>query len=83
MYGVRITSAGGKAQGGQAVTLLLREMNAQARIEEQGWAGTDYAVLDREQIMACLYKEMMAGEQKWRWFLNTSPYPAPARHMTA
>jgi hypothetical protein len=23
---------------------------------------------------------MLVGEQKWRWFLKTSPYPTPAPH---
>jgi hypothetical protein len=50
----------------------FRKMKVQARIEgkEQGWTDTDYAVLERERIVGRIYREMLVGEQKWRWFLN-------------
>jgi hypothetical protein len=62
--------------------LILRKQNAQARLEgrDQGWADTDYAVLDNKRVVGRIYYEVLIGEPKWRWFLNTSPYPAPLPH---
>jgi hypothetical protein len=64
------------------MTLILRKQNAQARTQgkDQGWAETDYAVLDQGRVVGRIYQDTILGEQKWRWFLNPSPYPAPIPH---
>jgi hypothetical protein len=64
------------------MALLLRKTNAQARIQgcEPGWGDADYTVLDDERIVGRICREMLLGESKWRWFLNTSPHAAPVPH---
>jgi hypothetical protein len=51
---------------------LLRKSSAQARIE--GWdprnrSDDDYAVVD-DTIVGRIYREMIIGKPKWRWFLQ-------------
>jgi hypothetical protein len=50
------------------IPLLLKKSNRST---------DDYDVFDDGRIVGGTYKEMLIGELKWRWFLNTSPYPAP------
>jgi hypothetical protein len=57
------------------MTLLLRKSSAQARIE--GWdprnrSDDDYAVVD-DTIVGRIYREMILGKPKWRWFLQQIP----------
>jgi hypothetical protein len=63
------------------VTLLLRKSSAQARIE--GWdprnrSDDDYAVVD-DTIVGRIYREMILGKPKWRWFLQQIPEAGPGR----
>jgi hypothetical protein len=57
------------------MTLLLRRSSAQARIE--GWdpnisGEDDYAVVD-DTIVGPIYREMIIGKPKWRWFVQQIP----------
>jgi hypothetical protein len=63
------------------MTLLLRKSSAQARIE--GWdppnrSDDDYAVVD-DTIVGRIYREMIIGKPKWRWFLQQIPEAGPGR----
>jgi hypothetical protein len=44
------------------------------------WGEDDFVVLDQEKSVGRIYKEILIGEIKWRWFVNTSPFPAPPPH---
>jgi hypothetical protein len=66
----------------QTVTLLLRKTRVQARIEGLNpdlWADDDYAVVDPDinKRVGRIYPELIKGERKWMWFLQTEPVPAP------
>jgi len=57
------------------MVLLLRKSSAQARIE--GWdprnrSDDDYAVVD-DTVVGGIYREMVIGKPKWRWFLQCIP----------
>jgi len=61
------------------MTLLLRKSSAQARIE--GWdprnrSDDDYAAVDETRV-GRIYRELIHGEPKWLWFLQTVPAPPP------
>jgi hypothetical protein len=61
--------------------VLLRKSSAQARIE--GWdprnrSEDDYAVVD-DTIVGRIYREMILGMPKWRWFLQKIPEAGPGR----
>jgi hypothetical protein len=63
------------------MTLLLRKSSAQTRIE--GWdprnrSDDDYAVVD-DTIVGRIYREMILGKPKWRWFLQQIPEVGPGR----
>jgi hypothetical protein len=63
------------------MTLLLRKSSAQARIE--GWdprnrSYDDYAVVE-DTIVGRIYREMIIGKPKWRWFLQQIPEAGPGR----
>ena len=63
------------------MVLLLRKSSAQARIEgwESGnWPDDDYAVVDNT-IVGRIYREMILGKPKWRWFLQQIPEAGPGR----
>ncbi len=63
------------------MTLLLRKSSAQARIEgwDSGhWPDDDYAVVD-DTIVGRIYREMILGKPKWRWFLQQIPEAGPGR----
>ena len=67
------------------MALLLRKSNAQARIE--GWdprnlSDDDYAVVD-DTIVGRIYREMVLGKPKWRWFLQQTPEAGPGRADSA
>src|SRR5260370_42295627 len=61
------------------MTLLLRKSSAQARVEgwESGnWPDDDYAVVD-DTIVGRIYREMILGKPKWRWFFHQIPEAGP------
>jgi hypothetical protein len=63
------------------MVLLLRKSSAQARIE--GWdprnrSDDDYAVVD-DMIVGRIYREMIIGKPRWRWFLQQIPEAGPGR----
>src|ERR1700719_2606763 len=66
------------------MTLLLRKSSVQARIE--GWdprnRSDDYAVVD-DTIVGRIYREMILGKPKWRWFLQQIPEAGPGRPIPA
>jgi hypothetical protein len=64
--------------------LLLRKTRVQARIEglnPHNWSEDDYSVVDGETCVGRIYKEMIHGEPRWRWFLQTVPAPPPNQGM--
>ena len=59
------------------MTLLLRQQNAQDRIEGRepfGWNENDYAVVDETRI-GRIYREQLPDGWKWRWFLQIAGAP--------
>lgn len=62
--------------------LILRPMNRQAELMgyTSGWSPDDYAVLDQDRTVGRIHGETIHGEPRWRWSINTSPYPAPPPH---
>jgi hypothetical protein len=67
----------------QTMTLILRKMRAQDRIEGRKPVDTgedDYAVVDETRI-GRIYREPIHGEMKWRWFLQTVAAPPPDSGM--
>jgi hypothetical protein len=66
------------------MTLLLRKMRAQARIDgtdPSPWknAEDDYAVVDDATMVGRINREMIHGKWKWRWFLQCIPEVGPRR----
>jgi hypothetical protein len=66
----------------QTVTLLMRTMRAQARVEGLNpdiWDENDYAIVDPDlnKRVGRIYPEIILGESKWLWFLQTEPAPPP------
>jgi hypothetical protein len=66
----------------QTVTLLLSKMRAQARVKGINpdiWAEDDYAIVDPDlnKRVGRIYPEVILGEPKWLWFLQTEPAPPP------
>jgi hypothetical protein len=60
----------------------MRTMRAQARVEGLNpdlWAANDYAIVDPDinKRVGRIYPEMIKGEPKWMWFLQTEPAPPP------
>jgi hypothetical protein len=67
-------------------TLLLRPTCTQARIngfDPKSWDDVqdDYTVLDGVMRVGRIYLEMIHGEPKWRWSLQTEPAPPPNSGM--
>jgi hypothetical protein len=65
----------------EGMTLLVRKSSAQARIE--GWdprdrGEDDYAVVD-DTIVGRIYREMILGKPKWRWFVQQTPEAGSGR----
>jgi hypothetical protein len=61
-------------------TLLLRKTKAQALIAGWNpniWGEDDYCVLDGDVVVGRIYPELIKGERKWMWFLQTEPAPPP------
>jgi hypothetical protein len=76
------------------VTLVLRRMRADARIkgwsDPDSWSVDDYVVIDERRIeyavvedtvVGRIYTEVIHGEPKWRWFVQTVPAPPPNEGM--
>jgi hypothetical protein len=76
------------------MTLVLRRMRAHARIE--GWSDQGRLASRRlrrgrrkaDRIRRCrgyvvgrIYQEMIHGEHRWLWFLQTVPAPPPNQGM--
>jgi hypothetical protein len=60
--------------------LIMRRTGAQARTEglnPDGWAATNYAVTDGQTCVGRIYSEMIHGELKWCWFMQTEPAVPP------
>jgi hypothetical protein len=63
------------------MTLLLRKTSPQARIEGWDpniWGNDDYAVVE-DTIVGRIYRDMIIGKPKWRWFLQQIPEAGPGR----
>jgi hypothetical protein len=63
------------------MVLLLRKSSAQARIESwdlRNRSDDDYAVVD-DMIVGRIYREMVIGKPRWRWFLQQIPEAGPGR----
>ena len=63
------------------MALLLRKSSAQARIEGWDpsiWGDDDYALVDDTKV-GRIYREMIIGKPKWRWFLQQIPEAGPGR----
>jgi hypothetical protein len=61
---------------GSVMNVILRKSRAQALIEGLNpdiWGEDDYAVIDGEACVGCVYPELIHGETKWRWFLLILP----------
>ena len=66
----------------QTVTLWRRKMRAQARVEGLNpdiWDEADYAIVDPDinKRVGRFYTEVILGEPKWMWFLQTEPASPP------
>jgi hypothetical protein len=66
----------------QTVTVLLRKMRAQARIEGLNpdiWDEHDYAIVDPDinKRVGRIYPEVILGRPMWLWFLQTEPATPP------
>jgi hypothetical protein len=66
-----------------ALTLLLCKMRKHARrgFDPRGWSEDDYAVIDGQTCIGRIYKEIIHGEPKLWWFLQTVPAPLPNQGM--
>jgi hypothetical protein len=66
------------------LTLLLRKTKAQALISGWNpnvWGEDDYCILDGDCIVGRIYPEIIRGEPKWLWFLQTELAPPPNQGM--
>ncbi len=64
------------------MTLILRKSRAQARIEgwvDRNWPDDDYAIVDDATVVGRIYREMIIGKPKWRWFIHQIPEAGPGR----
>ena len=65
------------------MTLLLRKQHAQAKTEGWelfDWPDDDYSIVD-DTIVGRIYRQLIHGEPKWLWFLQTDPAPPPNSGM--
>jgi hypothetical protein len=66
--------------------LILRRTYVQARVvgwNPKIWSHDDFCILDDERVVGCIYPELIHGERKWPWFLQTESAPPPNRGMCA
>jgi hypothetical protein len=64
----------------EPMTLILRRSRKQARIEGLNpdiFGADDYVVIDGDTVIGRIYPELIQGEPKWRWFLQTVPALPP------
>jgi hypothetical protein len=64
------------------MTLILRRSRAQAKIEgwvDRNWPDDDYAIVDDTIVVGRIYREMIIGKPKWRWFIHQIPEAGPGR----
>jgi hypothetical protein len=45
------------------------------------WSEEDFCILDGERRVGRIYPELIHGERKWLWFLQTEPAPPPNTGM--
>ena len=67
------------------MTLILRRSRPQARIEgwdARGWSDDDHAIVDDAIVVGRIYREMIIGKPKWRWFIHQIPEAGPGRGIT-
>jgi hypothetical protein len=68
------------------LTLLLRKTKAQALIAGWNpniWGEDDYCILDGDVVVGRIYAEIIKGEPRWMWFLQTEPAPPPNSGVTS
>jgi hypothetical protein len=68
------------------VTLLLRKTRVQAVISgwnPEIWGEDDYCVVDADRVVGRIYPEVIRGEPRWLWFLQTEPAPPPNSGMAS
>jgi hypothetical protein len=41
--------------------------------------GDDYAIVDDTTVVGRIYREMIIGKPKWRWFIHQIPEAGPGR----
>jgi hypothetical protein len=68
------------------MTLILRKTSAYDRI--MGWnpiprREDDHVILDDDVLVGRIYRELIHGEPKWRWFLQTVPAMPPNQGLAA
>ena len=66
----------------QPGTLILRTARLQAMISGWNpniWSEDDYSVVDGDAVIDRVYPEVICGEMRWLWFLQTVPAPPPNR----
>jgi len=64
------------------MTLILRQMNAQDRVEGReplGWKDDDFAVLDGNTRVGRMYRERLPAGEKWVWFFHLRPATRPTQ----
>jgi len=61
-------------------TRILRKTRLQAVISDIR-SGDDYSVVDGDAVVGCIYPEVIRGEMRWLWFLQTVPAPPPSQGM--
>jgi len=60
-------------------TLVLHKARLQAVISGWNpniWSADDYSVVDGD-VVGGIYPEVICGERRWLWFLQTAPAPLP------
>ncbi len=62
--------------------LILRSMNKHTPLMRWSttWGNDDFVILDQDRSVGRIYKDVIHGEPKWSWSINTSPYPTPPPH---
>jgi hypothetical protein len=67
-----------------SMTPLLRKTREHARmqgLDPSSWSDDDYVVVDDEIRVGRIYRELIHGQTKWRWLLQTVPAPPPNEGM--
>ncbi len=64
------------------LTLILRKTREYCRmkgLDSSGRREDDFVVMDDQALVGRIYREIIHGEPKWLWFLQTVPAPQPNR----